>query len=549
MSYMQTNVELAKKLNLLINLMHLHGVSIWKIKTYEKALHIVRNLNVDSSSIKDFSIYDGIGKGTSKVIKEILQTGSCSYIDELSKEYPNLEDALKLTSVRGVGIKTAVNLYRAGIKTVQELSDACDSGVVTNKQIVGGVKLALKSSGRLPITKVLPVLEPLLNRIRNLPEVERAEFCGSIRRGMDTVKDADVIVLSNDREKTSKFFLSLGEPIVDGTDKLRVIIPVDLMNSIQFDLLFADKRSFGSSILYFTGSKEHNISMRQRALEIGLTLNEHGFCERNGGPRFGGETEEGVYKRLSIPYHPPELREGYDLKSSIPNLIKRSHIISDWHMHTTYSADAKDSILDMSIAAKKFGLTTIGFTDHVEENYGWMPCDVDKRIDEIRMAEETVGIKIYAAAEVGVTKDGNLIDRIPLDRQDYIIASIHRMHDFNPTKRLIKAVKHPKVKILGHPTGRIVGVRDIPDCDWRELFKVCYNEGVLIEINGARMDPPEHIIAIAKHEGCKFVINSDAHSASQLNFSNYALMIARRAGLTIEDISTPMKVHSVAAKC
>jgi len=175
----------------------------------------------------------------------------------------------------------------------------------------------------------------------------------------------------------------------------------------------------------------------------------------------------------------------------------------------------------------------------LKKQYGWLPKDVDTRRREIEDAEKFTGIRILAAAEVGVNNDGSLVNRIPLDKQDYIIASIHKNHSKNPVDRLIKAIEHPKVKFIGHPTGRMMGRRDIPEDDWEKLFAVCASKGIGLEINGARLDLPVYLIKLAKIHGCKFVLNSDAHSVNQLHWQDYAITLARRAGLTKSDLSKP----------
>jgi DNA polymerase (family 10) len=305
-------------------------------------------------------------------------------------------------------------------------------------------------------------------------------------------------------------------------------------------LLFADAHTFGSSLAYFTGSKEHNIAMRQRALSFGLTLNEHGFAPVNGGPRTDGQTEEGIYKKLGLPWCPPEIREGGDLLAKIPNLITREDIYGDWHMHTHWSADARDSVMDMAKAAAARGLKMIGLTDHTEKQYGWDPNKIDERRKQCEEASKAVGIPILAACETGVNKDGTLDwPDSYLQKMDYVIASIHKSHFADPVKRLSEAAKHPLVKIIGHPTNRIMGKRDIPEDDWAELFKICANEGVMVEINGARLDLPVGLIKIAKEQGCKFVLNGDAHSVRQLHWQDYAIMLARRAGITKDDLVRP----------
>ncbi len=532
------NVILADKLRLIGNLLTLDGASVWKIRAYNNAADVLVALDVPATSVSDFSSYEGIGSTTASVIDDIISTGTTSQLESLRKKYPNAESAFKLTCVSGVGVKKAIALYNQGITTLEELSAACDAGKITNNNIIRGVQLALKSRGRLPLTEVLPVVLPLLNKIRSQSEVIRAEFAGSVRRGKETIKDVDLIVVSQDRAKTAALFKTFGDLLVEGEEKVRVMVPVDADTSVQFDLLFAEEDSFGAALCYFTGSKEHNVALRSLAKSKGYTINEHGFYTI-AGKKLGGKEEKELYDLLGLPWVPPELREGSDLIHQVPDLVDRGDIDGDFHTHSKWSADASDSIMDMAMAAKSKGLKYLGITDHVEVQYGWDADKVEDRIREIREAEEATGLKIYAAAEVGVTGDGDLVDRIPLDRQDYIIASIHISHSKNPVARLIKAIQHPKVKVVGHPTGMMMGKRDIPEDDWDSLFRECAARGVALEINGARMDLPVNLIKLAKDLGCKFMINSDAHATNQLFWQDIAITQARRAGITKSDLIKP----------
>jgi DNA polymerase (family 10) len=532
------NVVLAEKLRLLGNLLTLDGASVWKVRAYNNAADVLAGLDVPATSVSDFQSYEGIGESTASVIHDFIKTGTTKQLDSLRKKHPNAEDAFKLTCVSGVGIKKAIGLYNQGITNLEQLAAACDAGKITNNNIIRGVQLALKSRGRLPLNEVLPIVSPLLQKLRQQPEVIRAEFAGSVRRGKETIKDVDVIVVSRDKAKTAALFKTFGDLLVEGEEKVRVMIPVDSSTSVQFDLLFSQEDSFGAALCYFTGSKEHNVALRSLAKSRGYTINEHGFYTV-AGERIGGKEEKELYDLLGLPWVPPELREGSDFLEKVPNLVDRGDIWGDYHMHSNWSADAKDSILDMALAAKAKGLRQIGITDHVEVQYGWDTCRVEERREEVRRAAETAGIDILCAAEVGVTSDGDLIDRIPLDSQDYLIASIHVAHSKNPVERLIKAIQHPKVRIVGHPTGMMMGKRDIPEGDWEALFKECSRLGVALEINGARMDLPVALIKKAKEVGCKFVINSDAHATDQLVWQDIGITLARRAGIEKADLFRP----------
>jgi DNA polymerase (family 10) len=533
---------LADKFRLLGDLTVLDGAknASWKAKSYYKAADILASLDIPASTVSDFQQFDGIGKSIAEKIGDFSRSGTTVQLELLRAKHPGAEDALGLTSVSGIGVKKAIKLYKdEGIKTFEDLVKACDAGKISNGQIVRGVALAQKSAGRLPITQVMPVVRPILESLRAMPEVVRAEFAGSARRGRETVRDVDILVVATDREVVKDYFLTLGEELIAGEKKARIFAPINARISIQVDLLFCEDNAWGSSLAYFTGSKEHNIALRSLANQKGYTFNEHGFYKLSG-ERVGGSTESELYKLLDLPWCPPELREGHVLLTSIPDLVEPGDFWGDWHMHSTYSSDAKSTVMEMAVAAKAKGLRVIGFTDHVEKQYQWQPEDIPKRRKEIEAAINATGIMIYAGAEVGVNLDGTLVDRIDLDAQDYLIASIHRSHSKDPVDRLIKAMTaHPKVRFIGHPTGRMLGRRDIPDDDWDRLFQACATNGVALEINGPRLDLPVNLIKRAKSFGCKFVVNSDAHHTSQLVWQDYGITLARRAGLNMDDLQIP----------
>ena len=540
MSVQVKNLILADKFKLLCDLTILDNPKkVWSARAYYKAADILSALDIPASTVNDFKKFDGIGSSIADKIADFIQSGTTTQLEYLRTKHPGAEEALKLTSVSGIGVKKALGLYKQGITSFDALVKACDAGLISNGQIVRGVKMAQKSHGRLPINVVMPVVTPILESLRTMPEVLMAEFAGSARRGRETVKDVDIILVASDREKVRRHFLTFGEELIAGDDKARIFVPVNAKTVVQVDLLFTVYDSWGSSLAYFTGSKEHNIALRRLANQRGLTFNEHGFFKLTG-ERLGGAYESELYELLDLPWCPPELREGDELLTSIPDLVTSEDIWGDFHMHSTYSSDARSSVLEMALAAKERGLKVIGITDHVEPQYGWQPSGIGTRREEIRQAEEITGLTILAGAEIGVNPDGTLVDRIDLNDHDYMIASIHRRHSENPVDRLIAAMQqHPNIRFIGHPTGRMHSRRDIPDDDWDRLFEACVKHNVALEINGPRMDLPVVMIKRAKEFGCKFVINSDAHADTQLGWQDFGISLARRGSVTKDDLFNP----------
>lgn len=538
MSFQKTNICIADKFNTLANLTEVSGGSIWSIKAYKNAAETIKNFDFPISSVNDLTYIPGIGKGIAAKIKEYLANGFIKELSELEAIYP--VEALTMTVVPGIGAKTAFKFYKQGIRNFDELVKAAEAGNISNENILRGIKLAVKSSGRLPLDIVLPVVNKVLNALRQSEHVVRAEFAGSVRRGKETVKDVDILVVSTNRKKTVEIFQQFGEELINGDDKSRIIAPIDLNTSIQVDLLFCPNDEFGAALAYFTGSKEHNIEIRTLAKKNGLRINEHGFWNIFTGEKLGGSEESELYDLLGLDFYPPEYREEGATLYRLPKLINKEDITTDWHMHTKWSSDAHNSFEEMALEAKSRGLKAIGVSDHTEKQYGWNPDKIDERRLEAKNAENKVGIKIYAGCETGINLDGTLDwpDEY-LDKMDFVIASIHKSHSKDVTERLIAAAKNPKVDIIGHITGRIVGRREIPDADWERIFKACAENNVLVEINGARRDPTTELIRLARSVGCKFVVNSDAHSASNFDWHDAAILTARRAGLTKNDLKIP----------
>lgn len=528
------NNKIIDQLSRLCDLKEINGESFWSIRAYKKAIDSIRALDIPITNVSDLQSIDNIGKGIAQSIKEYLSSGFIYELVKLEEKYP--VEALSMTIVPGIGAKTAYKLHKDGIRNFEELVLAAESGKIKNENIIRGIKLAQNSFGRIPINDVYPVVIPIMNALRSCPYVQRAEFAGSFRRGKETVKDVDIIVCSKNRAETTKLFQMYGEELVTGSDKVRIIARIDARVCVQVDLLYCEMESFGSSLAYFTGSKEHNVVLRSLASSKGMKINEHGFWSKSG-ERLGGEYEEELYSLLNIPFHPPELREGNKILESIPELISEEDIDSDWHVHTKWSSDAVSSVEDMLLAAKDNGMKTIGLTDHTEKQYGWSIDDIKSRANEIFSASNKVGIRAFSACETGINIDGTLDwSNESLSQMDYVIASIHRGHNTNVEERLIAAIKNPYVKVIGHPTGRILNRRDIPDINWGNVFDECAKHNKLLEINGARIDLPEHLLIQAKKHGCKFVISSDAHSTDQYIWQKNAISLARRAQLTKNDL-------------
>lgn len=558
-----TNAELARNLDLLADLSELDGANSFSVRAYHNAAATVRALEEQVSALLasgfELTQIKGIGKEIAAKLKTLVDTGALPQIAALQERVPL--GLLEVVQVKGVGAKQARTLYDTlGVASLDDLEAAAKDGKIaalsgfgakTQERILKGIDSLRRNSGRMRLSEVDAVLTPLLAGLRAVPGVERLEVAGSYRRRRETVGDIDLLVVATDGRAISDALTGwpdVRQVLGQGETKTSV----ELGNGLQVDMRTVDAESFGAALLYFTGSKEHGVALRQRALERGWHLNEYGLFEggepgkeRVGGKRLGGETEAEIYGLLDMAFVPPELRENRGevaaaAENRLPQLIELGDIRGDLHMHSTWS-DGADSIRAMVAAAQARGYEYVAITDHSaaqafvgglgEEKLARQHLELDE-IDK-----ELEGITLLRGLEVDILKDGSLdLSEEWLEKLDVVVISVHSHMDLSreeQTARLVRAVSHPRVNILAHPTARIIGGRDPIDVDLEPVLEACLTNGVAVELNaaGKRLDLSVENLEIAKRVGVTIAIDTDAHAVRSLGAMALGVSQARRAWL------------------
>lgn len=553
------NVEIAKIFNEIADFLEILDENPFRIRAYRKAAKSIEaaSTSVDELSEEELIKIPGIGKDLLGKIKEYINTGKITLHEELREKIPY--GVITLIKIPGIGPKTAKFLYEnLNIKSVEELEKALNEGKLkglpgfglkTEENIRKGITYFKKGIERKPLFRVLPIALEIKNAMKQSRHVLRIEIAGSLRRWKDTVKDIDIICAASDSERTIEDFVKLPhikEVIAKGETKVSAI----LKDNIQIDLRVVSEQSFGAALAYFTGSKEHNIRVRELARQKGLKVNEYGVFRESDEKFIAGSTEEDVYRAVGLPWIAPELREDRGeieaaLKGSLPKIIEVRDIQGDLHIHSNYS-DGFQSIEEIVFAALKKGYRYIAITDH-SKGLGVAKGLSEERVLEQKKEIERVQrqypeIMILHGIEVNILQDGSLdLPDTLLKELDVVIASVHsafKMEEKEMTNRVIKAIKNPYVHIIGHPTGRLIGERQPYNINIDEVIKAASDYGKFLEINSypLRMDLNDINAKKAKEKAVKVVINTDAHSITQLNYILYGVSVARRAWLESTDV-------------
>ncbi|MEM2121796.1 MAG: DNA polymerase/3'-5' exonuclease PolX [Candidatus Woesearchaeota archaeon] len=543
------NLEVAKLLYDIADMLDILGEA-FKPQAYRKAAKSIEGLGEDIEVYyKNGKLEEipGVGKSISEKIIEFLETGKSSYYEELKKKVPG--GVSTLIEIPGMGPKRAMYLYKnLGIKSIEELEDAAKKGKLrelngfgekSEQDILKGIEILRKGQERFLLGVALPIAEEIVGRLKTLKEVQKISIAGSLRRMKETIGDLDILVVSNSPEKVMDFFTSMKEVqniIAKGTTKSSVI----LKNNLQVDLRVIEDKSFGSALQYFTGSKEHNIALREICKKKNLKLSEYGLFDKND-KMIAGKNEEDIYKKLGMQYIEPELRENTGeieaaLKGELPKLVNYNDIRGDLHIHSKWS-DGDDEIRDIAIEAKKLGYEYIAISDHSKSQkiaHGLSYEDLEKRNKEIDSLNEKLPIRILKGMEVDILPDGSLdYDDNILKKLDVVIVSVHSRFKSTKeemTKRILKALENPYVNILGHPTGRLITSRIEYEVDIEKIIKKAKENNVALEINAnpERLDLKDVYVRLAVNSGAKLAIGTDAHSKLHLGFIKLGVATARR---------------------
>lgn len=549
------NQQLSKIFTLIADLLEIKGEVIYVILAYRKAAESIDNSGREiSDHWKEGTLKEipGVGKAIADKIDELMRTGKLRFLEELKTEVP--ESLAEWKQIPGLGPKKITMIWKSlGITTVSELKEAIEQGKVSTlpgmgeksaTQILTGIQSISRRSDRIPVAKAFPVAEDLLAKLAALPEVIKVSTAGSLRRRRSSVGDLDILAASNEPEIVMDYFTSL--PTIERVlGKGTMKSSVEFSNGVRAQLWVHPPHKFGTALVYATGSKDHNVALRQLALSKGYSLSEHSLIDSQGKELFCA-TEEEVYAALGCQWIPPEIREDQGeislaAKDALPRLIELADIRADLHTHTTWS-DGRLSILEMAQAAIKRGLKVIAFADHSQGLGVTNGLNMERHLEqqkEIEKVQSILGdqIKILHASEVEIKADGSLDypDEF-LSTLDLVVASLHislSQPREKITERLLNAIRNPHVDIIGHPTGRRVGERDGADLDMEAVLQAAAETGVAMEINASpsRLDLDDKYARRARELGIKISINSDAHRDDHLDWMQYGVAIARRAWL------------------
>jgi DNA polymerase (family 10) len=556
--------EVAAALDEIGTLLELKGENVFRCNAYHAAARQVLQFPMDLGEyIADKKAkISGIGDDLKEKITTLFTSGQLPFLEELRASIPaGLVEMLRLPSVGPKKVKALHDNLK--INTVEDLKAACERGAVaklkgfgakTQSKILEGIAFLGQMGQRVRIDLALPLGEMLLEQVRAMPGVIRAEMCGSLRRRRETIGDLDILASTKDAGPVMDAFVKLPQVVqvvAQGPTKSTVIAKTHVSGervTLNADLRVLDDKEFAFGLLYFTGSKQHNIRLRQRAIDRGWSLNEYALT--HGKKSFPAKTEAEIYKLLDLEYIPPEMREDTgEIEAAeakkLPALIEVGDIRGVFHNHTTYS-DAIASLEEMALASQRLGFEYFGVADHSQSltvARGLPPNTVKKQWAEIdRLNEKLKGVQIIKGTEVDILEDGSLdYDDELLVGFDYVVASVHshfNMPEAAMTARVCKALAHPAVTMLGHSTGRLLLRRDGYRINLDEVLKTAARRGKMIEINAQpmRLDLDWVHVKRAKELGIPLVINPDAHSPLELDFFRFGVDVARRGWLTKDDV-------------
>lgn len=561
---MSVNAEAARLLQELADLTKLADGSpqSFKVRAYEKAASVIRELAapIDDMSAAEMQKLEGIGKATASKLREWVDTGSITKLEALRAEFP--PDFVELTRIPGVGPKTVVMLReKLGVGNVDDLKAALERGALrvlpgmgekTEAKIRKGIeRIGLHGKDRrTPIATAMQLAAEFVESLRGLTMVDEVMYCGSLRRHSETVGDIDITVVSAQPELVMDAFVvfpAVRSVIAKGPTKSSVLASGDL----QIDLRVVPAEAWGAATMYFTGSKAHNIELRQRAIDLGWTLNEYSLSDVKTGEVVASKTEREIYEALGLDFVVPEMREGLGevMAASSGGLIApvtRADIVGDLHVHSSWSGDGRSSLEDMLAEAHNLGLSYIAMTEHGEDLVinGLSRDEVQQMsvvLEELRPA--FAGMTILHGAELNIGRDGSIdYDREFLTTFDWCVASVHSHFDLSAnaqTDRIVAAMTNPAVNAIGHLTGRKIGQRPGIDLDFDAILDAAAATGTALEINSHlhRLDVPAGLLRRARDRtDVLWVISSDAHHVGELGNLQWGAAQARRGWVRKEQV-------------
>ncbi len=564
-----TNKDLADLFAKIADLLEIKGEVIYKILAYRRVAETLADYTRPVTEVwKEGRLRDipNVGQAIADKIDELLSTGKLDFYNKLIQEIP--VGLVDLLAVPDVGPKKVALFWKKlNITTIAALEQAARAGQLralaglgekSEAKILAGIEAKKRAAGRLPLGQAWPISQELVKFLRGLPGVKIAEPAGSLRRMKATIGDLDFLVGADNADAIMAAFVT--HPLVarvlgHGPTKSSV----ELTNGVQADLRVLPPERFGTLLQYFTGSKEHNVKLRELALDQGLSLSEHAFT-RKTGQEILCATEAEVYRTVGLPYVPPELREDRGellaaREGRLPRLIETRDLQSELHSHTKWS-DGALAVMEMAHAAKARGLKALAITDHSQSlgvTGGLTPERLRAQRREIDTAQEHLGagFSLLQGAEVEIRADGTLdYDDALLEDLDIVVASLHtslRQERARVTARLLKAIENRHVDIIGHPTGRLLPDREGADLDMEAILKAAAESGTALEINAnpARLDLDDLYARRALELGCLLAINTDAHHADHFELAHFGVGIARRSWATTENVINAWPVEKL----
>ncbi len=575
--YSVDNKAIANILYETADLLEIDAQDSFRIRSYRNAAQAIENLTEQIKDIisepKKVLAISGIGKGMLVNLQELFQDGSLSVQAELLKKYhPSM---LQLLKIQGLGPKTIALIWSAyQVSDVDGVEKLAREGKIRilprmgekhEQKLLKAIEDYRRISGRFLIDAAEAEANKLTEHLAQFPGIDRITPAGSLRRGRDTVGDLDILVTgtaccSETERANAVQYVAKYPPLMDVIARGDNKISFRLRSGMQVDVRLLPPESFGAAMQYFTGSKAHNVALRQRALKMGYTLNEYSLADVKTEKPVAGKTEEEIYAKLKLDYIPPELRENLGEidaaeKHALPALITLNDLQGDVHMHTV-ETDGKNTIEEMAEAAKARDYKYMAITDH-SKNLAFANGLDDKRavahIQRIRNANEKIdSLTIFAGIEVDILPDGDLdLSDEVLAQMDVVIASVHSVFNQEPAKmtdRLLKAIENPHTSIIGHPTGRLQLRRDAYHFDMDAVLTAAARHKVAMELNSYpdRLDLNDVHLRQAKQRGVKIVINTDSHHTSHLDKIRYGILQARRAWLTKDDVLNTLPAEKFA---
>jgi len=561
------NLEVTRIFRDIANILEIKGANRFRIHAYQRA---AQNIETLSQDIEDFISQDrlqeipGIGKDLSERIKEFAKSGKIKLFQDLKKSIP--AGLLDLLNIPSVGPKTVKLLYeKIKIKNIPDLEKAVAKDKLkgifgikekTIENIAKGIEILKKGRERMTLAEAMLAADEFIKPLEKIPEAKKVSTAGSLRRQKETVRDIDILVISDKPKKIMGAFVRLPpvrEILAQGETKSSVRTKDD----VQVDCRVVEKNSFGAALLYFTGSKNFNIKLRQIGIRKGLKINEYGIFK--GKRAIAGSSEEEVFQALEMSYIPPELREDTGeielaQKNKLPDLIELSNIKGDLHTHSTWS-DGRNSILEMAETAKSLGYEYIAITDHSQSLKvagGLSIGRLKKKKREIdKINKKIKGLRVLYGTEVDIDSRGKIDYKDEVLKEfDIVVGAIHigfKQSRQQLTKRIVCACANKYIHIIAHPTARLWGVREPFDLDLEEIFTVAKNTNTALEINAFpnRLDLNDLNCRRAKELGVKLAIGTDSHASEQLEAMKLGVSVARRGWLSRHDVINTLPLEKL----